>query len=171
MELEKETFASLKELAEIQQAIARGRAEVQNLKTTTEEYVQTREKEALQRVAQVLQASKDALSEADKNRTTLASFLASASEMVKDLEKLHGAVKSEFAEFDKSTAEVIQVIDQRTEELETETRRLKNWAIQLESEKSGLETEKRKLEKEKILLVDRQGVVQRQIERLKKGKI
>lgn len=169
--LDQEKFASLKELSEIQLKLAEGRAELKKLQDTTEEYEKTREKGAYEAVQRALEASKGALSEADKNRDTLAHFLTSAKETVQFIKTLHENLATEFSEFATRTDEAITVINQKADEVNRATEQIRLQRNALESERGGFEEAKRKMNEEKRVFDDRKATLERAINRLKQGKV
>lgn len=171
MELEPEKYQSLQELVKIQSEIATGRAELEKLKETIEEFKREREESVLSAVQEALQASKEALSEADKNRDTLASFFTEAQEITNKIRKFLKIVEDERKLFHKETDEAVTMINGRIDEANLLSEHLRSQRVRIESELGGMKEERLKLEQEKIAIKDKKETLIRSIDRLKKGKI
>lgn len=171
MQLDAEKFQSLKELAEIQQKTAQIRGELAQLYDQREEYLQKREKEATERVIRALEASKQALREAENNHETLVRGVTLANQLIVDITSLQKQLRTHYDHFVKETEEASKLLEVRIQEIEEQKLYLRNQGVRIASEWSGIAVEKERLQKGWQLLEDRKGVVQRQIERLKKGKL
>lgn len=171
MEISAEHFASVKELALIQEQIAKGRAELKILQENQEEYVEEREKIAVERVEKALETSKSALSEAEKNRDALAHFLSSARELVKSIKELGQATKEGANLFEVSLRDIYTLVDEKSDTIQRDTEALRIQRHQIESERGGLEAEKRVFEEEKRKILDLSQLTNKKIEALRAKKI
>jgi small-conductance mechanosensitive channel len=72
--LDHEKFSAVEELSKIHTAIVEGRAALETLKGSTEEYLTGREKEAVERIAKILDESRTALDEVAANHEALTKY-------------------------------------------------------------------------------------------------
>lgn len=170
-EVNAETFKSIKELAEIQGQIANGRAELQTLKQNHENYLAEREKDTAQRVKATLEASQEALSEAEKNRDALTSYLSAAKELVASIKELGDALNSESEHFETACGEIFAEIDRKTADIEAAKKDLISQRVHVESERKVLDAQKRAFGEEKKRIYDIRDTTNRKIERLKANRI
>jgi hypothetical protein len=158
--LQKEEFESKKLLADIGVQIAKGRSEISELQKHKEDFLQQREIEVMERVKAVLIASKDALTQVDKNKDELTAFhreLASfAQELVSWSEKLQ---ESQLA-FDRKTEKVYEQIDVKQKELTQTAQELKKQNVTIVQDRKQLTSRGIALDKKEAFLESREQALQ-----------
>lgn len=171
MELDAERFKSVKELADIQAQIAAGRAEVIRLKEEKDAYIEAMRIEAVGAVRAALEASNDALREAESNKDALVSFLAQVRECAENVGSLADAVKTAHAEYETDIGQLERVVSDKTEEVAQASDRLRKQRLAVESEMGALNVMKRELSDRERKLKDKEGMINRKIERFKQGRV
>lgn len=171
MELEQEKFEAVKELSKIQTALSTGRAELAKLESEKDSYLEEREEETKKRVKAVLVSLKDALAQADtykkeleQYRSSVESFVSEVRDIVSFLSHIREELHSEFEAFDEYSRGIMS-------ELNTLSASVKREQSNLHAERESLETDKARMREDVKRLKDKEGVVNRKIERLKQGKI
>ena len=159
--LQKEAFDALKALAEIQGQIAMARADLANLEAEKDVYLDSREKEAQDRVIAVLTKMKDTFATIDKNTADLLGFRDGVMAFREDVVKLSENIKLFSFDFRKELEASKQIIDTKAKELLDIQSNLDKQKEILAGERESLEVERARVEEETAFLMDRRGAFER----------
>lgn len=166
--LEKEKFDTLKELADVQENISNGRAELLKLKETTKEYLVVREKEAEQRVIKVLRESKESLDETTKNHKELSKYNSDLKAYANELKKIASEIITLFKNFNES----VDIADKNIKKKQGEVRELINMIklerVSVQKDRKLLKGEMIEINSAWVLLRDRQETLKKGFLELKK---
>lgn len=168
-ELDTEKFQAVKELAEIQGNIAKGLAELTQLKSTKEEYFLQREKEVLTIVDKVLTASKAAIQEANSNHDTIASLLASTKDTVKLIKDLQNEFAEQQAEYKKMIDLFFAKVQERQKELDQALKSIEESKRVLKEDQAIIEQQKKQIARDRIWIADRKQLLATELDRIKKA--
>ena len=159
MKLDTEKFNTVKELSEIQQNVALGRATLLKLKETTEEYMVVREKEAEGRVIKVLKESRTALDETTKNHKELSGYNIELQAYAIELNKSAIDITALFEDFGKKMDEADKKLEEGRISVAEVLRDAKIERIQVIEDRKILKLERGKIRDEMILLKDRRQLL------------
>lgn len=171
MELSPEHFQALKELSQLQTAIAAAGAEMKKLKEGLDNYKIEREKEALTVVQAALLASREAIAEADKNRDVVTSLLYESLEVLRTIESLSDMLAVMTEEQEKSIKESKVRVTEKVAELQNEADELKKQRRYLEDMSANLAVRKKKVGEQEVILADRMEMLKQDIHRISKIKL
>lgn len=169
--LSSETFKSVKELAEIQRQIMTGKAEIEALRSTKDTFIAEREAEVVKIVDNVLTASREALVEADQNRDAIMALLTVVTDMVEDAKEMHADLHQIVEQYEGATNKTVLVIKDRTEQLESAIKVLKQQRATLKDDESALEVARTSLARDRILVADKNKTLITELARIKSTKL
>jgi len=169
--LEQEKFDTVRELSQLGVAIAEGRAVLEKLKSETTTYVTEREEKAIQKVKEILEESRDALAEVDKNHETLTSYLTDARAYVRSITGLYDTFAQLVLTFEKSTDALEDQLDRKRAEIAKVQLEIRRQFSHLAGERAALKSDKIKREEEWRKIHDRAATLERGIKRLKENRI
>ncbi len=161
MQLEQEKFNTLKEIAEMQEAVSLGRAELRTIKAETETYLVFREKEAVTRIIKVLEQSRDALDEITKNHNELSLYKDEIKAFATELKNLSTDITDLFKDFNERMKKAEEDLDKYHELVSEKLKQTRSERIQIGEDRKLLAAEKADINKEKRLLADRRGALER----------
>lgn len=168
MELPTEQFKAVQELAEVNVAIASGRAALTKLKDDTKSYLEFREVAAHKQVEKVLEESIEALESIKNNHAELSTYASEIRALALELHGFSEEIVALFSDFQNVVAESNAKLDIRLADLKAREK-------EVMIEKEGIKADRRKLDgdmanlrDEKRLLADRQEVVRKTTEAIKK---
>lgn len=167
MELDSEKFAAIKELSDLQIAIASARVELKKAEDGLVDFVKTREGEVAKAVEASLLASRELLVEADKNRTVMSSVLAQVTDVVESLTTLTEETEAGREEYEKSLDSYLVLINEKTSELNEAIKEVKGQRRMLQDEQKNLSIREKKIHEGEVLLKDRLEMLRQDIERIK----
>jgi DNA repair exonuclease SbcCD ATPase subunit len=121
IELSSEEYEAKKLLARIGEEIARGRAELAEIRANAPKYLQQREEEATRLVESVLAASKAALNQAEANREQLRAYHRELSNFAGELEEWQQSLAADELAYEEKKEAFEEQTARRTQELETIT--------------------------------------------------
>lgn len=160
----------MKALAEVQTSLSEGQAALLNLKETTEEYMVVREKEAEERVKKVLELSREALAEVDKNHDELSKYSEDLKGYAGDLKKLAGGISELFKGFVQAMGEADKDMKEYFEKISGILTQVKSQRIHIEEDRKMLERERQQTNDEARKLILDRGTLERGFAELKKLK-
>ena len=166
-----ETFASIKELAEIQSQIATGKAELLSLESLKNNHFKVREAETLAVVDKALTMSREAIQEALENKKAIASLLTVLTDSVDEIKGLHAEVDSLVKDYALATEATRTAIKEKTAEFEFASTVLKQQKSHLIDAQKALEVEKALLTRDRIRIDDTTEMLKIEINRIKNLKI
>lgn len=166
-----ETFASIKELAEIQGQIAAGRAELASLESLKLNHFKVRETETLAVVEQALTMSREAIQEATENKDAIASLLTVLTNSVDDIKEMKLSLSTLIEDYKGATEKTIIVIANKTAEFELVKTQLKQQKALLADDERVLTLNKASLARDRIVVDDTMQMLKTEIKRLKDLKI
>jgi chromosome segregation ATPase len=152
IQLSPEEYAAKELLAQIGQEIARGRAELTQIRNDRTTYLEEREKEATTLVEAVLTASRTALAEAEKNRDQLASYHRELMAFRAELEEWQRSLAEEESDFSERKEASEAETRRRTEELQTLAADLRVHRELIASDRQSIAAAKSNIEKAKQVL-------------------
>lgn len=169
--IEKEKMESLKALATANVAIGEAKGILAKLKTEESEYLESREKKALERVKKIIDESDKVLNEAlanygeihqfAKDTAELANFL---SEACADFTKL----RETFQEYTKNWEISIKEQEKALEKVKNQ---IKSDQLKIKSDQSVIEQARKQIAEDRKVLIDERETLDRAIIRLKDNKI
>ena len=165
--LNQEQFNTIKELADMQVSIAAGRAELERIRDLQSEYMEMREKEGNERVAQVLKESHEALEQTSQNHNELTRYSNELKAFAITLKSFSTEVVTLFQGFKTWSAERSADLDEKLEELAAEKREMKILSVNISEDRKQLKRESLQVAEEMRLLVDRRGLLERGFAELK----
>lgn len=168
MDLPKEQFDSLKELAEVQMQISTGQAALSKLKTDTKSYLELREKAAHDVVEKVLKESVEALESTNKNHAALREFASGLRTMALELSGFSQEITTLFSDFLNIVAESNAKLDVRLEDIRAREKEVMIQREAIDADQKALDREMKDLRDGKRLLADRQAIVNKTVEQIKK---
>lgn len=161
MELEHEQFEGAKELAAIGLRIAEGRALIANLDAEREEYLDGREKEAVERIELVLAQSSELLKEIGANHDELVKYRRELDDYCASLRYFNERVSEghqAFKEyFDRENAK----LDEKLKEVAAQRAQAKKELSQISSDRALLKGQQAQLKDDQRLLDDRRATLER----------
>jgi len=166
-----ETFASIKELAEIQSQIAAGRAELASFESAKLAFFKEREVETLKIVDKALTMSREAIQEAKENKEAIAFLLTELTDSVNDIKSLHTGVNYLIKDYALATEATRDTIKEKTAELEFASTVLKQQKSQLNDDQRELNIKKALLDRDRIRIDDTTEMLKIEINRIKNLKI
>lgn len=170
MELAQEKFDSIKELAEIQQNISLGQVQLIEIQKTSEAYMLARESEAIMRVSKILEDSKKSLDEISKNHRELTAYKDSLADVYSDIKVFSEDLLTLFAALNTRLRESDVLMEQKREDIETMLKDIKIQRVRLQEDRKQMDREKITMRDAKRLMVDRQAMLEREFEELKRLK-
>jgi uncharacterized protein (DUF3084 family) len=170
MELEQEKFNTVKALAEMQMQIATGTAELKRIERAKDEYMALRSAEGDERVARVLEESRDALEQTTKNHDELSRYgneLKAFASTLKSFSTQIVALSQHFREWmEREDA----VLDEKRDALVAEKKEMKILAVNIQEDRKQLKRESDRVADEMRLLEDRRGLLERGFAELNRNK-
>lgn len=159
--LDQEQFDTLKALAEIQTNLSLARAELKNVKETTEEYMVVREKEAEERVIKVLKESRNALEETSNNHKELSAYSTELQAYANELKSLSIDITDLFKDFNKRMKEAEVSLDTNHKQVTEVLKSIKVERVQIQEDRKLLAIEKKEVYDETRLLKDKRDALER----------
>jgi uncharacterized phage infection (PIP) family protein YhgE len=169
--LEQEKFDTVRELSELGIAIAEGRAVLEKLKSDTDTYVAEREEKAIQKVAQVLEESRDALAEVAKNHEELTSYLRAARDYAGSLARLHESLQQLKATLLSATEALEERIERHRIEVDRVRLETRRQFTLLAGERAALASDKIRRDEEWRKIADKAQTLERTAARLKQNRL
>jgi len=168
MELNQEKFNTVKELADIHANLSDARAELKKLKDGTEEYMVVREKEAEERVINVLKKSRDALEETSKNHSELSGFSRDLKAYANELSVISTDILALFSDFNKRMDEADENMAKNKDIVDDIFKKIKVERVQVQEDRKLLVAEQYNIDEQFRLLKDRREALERAWDELKK---
>lgn len=168
--LDQEKFEGLKELAEIQENISLGRAEILKLKETTEEYMVVREQEAEERVIKVLKESREFLDKTTRNQEQLSRYNTELREYAQELAQIAKAISTLFKDFNTRMREADNDVKEYFDSFNELKKRIKLDKLNIQEDRKQLERQRVEIRDAWRLLRDRQETLEKGFVELKKLK-
>lgn len=168
--LDQEKFNTAKELADMGVNLSLARAEFKDLKDNTEKYLVNREKEAEERVIKVFKKSREALEETTKNHDQLSSLNRELKAYAIEMKGLATDIATLFEDFNNRMTEADSDMKEFFLKVSDIVREIKLGRSEIEIKKKLLEGERLDIAKDRRLLKDRQEMLKRGFEELKKLK-
>ncbi len=152
--LDHEHFEAIKALGEIGVKISAGKAELDNLDRTREEFLEGRAQEAIDRVSQVLEESRGLLNELAGYHSELVGFRNAIDIYVMDVRNLIQSVERWKAQFDETCAQKNKDIDAKLAKNTEILKEIKQQRARLAGEAEGVDTKRAALKLETIKIND-----------------
>jgi hypothetical protein len=168
--LEQEQFDTLKALAEVHASLSEAQAELFNVRKTTDEYMVVREQEAEKRVLKILKESRDALEETSKNHKELSGYSRDLKAYAGELKVLSTDIVALFKDFNVRMKEAEKIMDERRKEADLVLKEAKSERIQITEDRKMLERERKQTADGFRLLKDRNSMLERAFEELRRLK-
>jgi uncharacterized phage infection (PIP) family protein YhgE len=165
--LDHEKFNAVQELSKIHTDIVEGRAALETLKATTEEYLTGREKEAVERIAKILAESRTALDEVAANHEALTKYGAELRGYAELLSALNTDLSSFSALLRERMATADAALEAKLAEIRDATRELKILHSDIIEDRKQLERERRETAEQIRLLKDKREAFARAWSELK----
>lgn len=170
MQIEQEKFDSIKELSEIQQKISLGLSELSQIKKDSEAYMVVRENAALSRVSEILLGSKKSLDEISKNHQELTAYKLALEDAYQDVKKFGADLMLLFSELNVRLDLADAVMEKRKEAVEEILKDIKIQRVSLKQDREQMDRDKALMRDAKRLLVDREAMLKRGFDELKRVK-
>lgn len=164
--LDKEKFDALKELGVIQTKIAECSAVLSSIQAETDAYILERENKVIARIEALYVASKDALSEIQKNHKALTLFKNEVSGSHESLSAILLVFKQFREEQEKVTALGEQQLEDKAKQLEDIRNVLAGQRAIIEADAQAVRAERKWLEEERIRVNDQRETLQRAFNRM-----
>jgi len=168
--LDAEKFSTLKELGEVQGNVSLAKAELLKLKETTEEYMVVREREAEERVIEVLKESREALEETAKNHNELSGYSRDLKDYANELNVLASDIEALFKDFNARMRESEGDMEVNHKLVSEVLKQLKIERVNITEDRKMLDRDRNEIRDGWRLLRDRQETLKKGFEELKKLK-
>ena len=168
MELDSERFKSLQELSQVQVLLATGRAEFEKLKSSREDYENQVKADTLLLVQEVLLASREALTEADNNRTAIASLLTEAMTFISTVHTMADGLENATKTHTDAVNDFQVRVTDKLSELNTQISDLGKRRRQIEDDENNFKMRDKKLKDGELVYLDRMEMLRKDIVRLGK---
>lgn len=168
MDLDTEKFNSVKELAEVQLEISAGRAALSKLMDDTKAYLELREVAAHERVDKVLKESVEALESTKENHAALAQYASGLRALAIELSGFSKEITTLFSDFRTIVTDSDAKLDIRLSEVRAREKEVMIGRGNLEADQEALNRDMAILRDEIRLLADRQVVVQKAADSIRK---
>jgi predicted nucleic acid-binding Zn-ribbon protein len=169
--LDKQTMDTLKTLAETNVKISEAKGVLLELEASKETFLSGRELEATKRVETVLENSGEILEKIQKNYDESHQLLSTISGFVDFLNEAKDRFLSVVENFDKRQVLWEESVSKHEKTVADIQRKIKVDQVGIETDKKTLKKGWENLEKAEIKLKSDQGLLERNIKRLKEGKI
>lgn len=166
--LNKEQFAALKELSQVQLDISKARAGLSALKEGTAEYLAQREKQAENVIKDVFEKSANIIKEIGKNYEEISQLHRESSDIVTQVTGFAQGIATLSERFSGYMQIERKKIDARTVELSEMEQSLKNERKNIREEYANIENIKKELETKETQLADQRATLERALNRVKK---
>jgi len=166
--LDQEKFNTVKELAEIHANLSDAKVEFKKLQETTEEYMVVREKEAEERVINVLKESRDALEETSKNHNELSGFSRDLKAYAIELKVLATDISALFKNFNTRMGEANTDMEINQKIVSELLKKIKIERVEVQEDRKLLVAERAEIDEQHRLLKDKREVLERAWAELKR---
>lgn len=164
-------MAALKALSDLNLKVSEARNMLVKLQETETEYLVSREKKAVERIQVALDASHALVEETNKNYDLISDLTRSVAESCSFLDLAHESFTGLTAAFSKKQERWENDLKNTEETIGNIQKSLKIERNQLEGDKKTLEMTKKSLQQAQVKLDDERAMIDRQIKRLKEGRI
>lgn len=170
-ELEKQKMDTVKALAEMSMQVSQARNLLTKLESEETEYLDIRERKALDRIAKVLADSQELLEQTSKNYAEIENFGHVVSDFAAQVAIAYDQFQSLISDFDERSEEWDKTIKDREKEITEQKKALEIQRVILQNDQKTIEMKKKALANEAKKIEDRRATLARAIKRLKENKI
>lgn len=171
IEVEQKKMDALRALADINMRISSTRAELATLDLNKEEYFSKREKEIVDRIAKLVQESREALKEAGVNFDELHAFAKQIFAFSDQITEFHGKLLEINDLLGKKASQFEKYVANQEDKFEEVRKGLKIDLLQLKSSQEALNVREKEVHKKEIKANDMIEMLKRDISRVKEGRI
>lgn len=169
--LDKEKFNAVKELAAIHENIRVAKEALETVKKDTNNYFKVREEEVTARINKVLGESKEALEEITNNHNEVSQFRDDTMAYATELKNFATTLVILSENFMNEMMATDKKMDEHFEKVSAIHTQTKNISIAITEDRKMLERERGETNDRMRKVLDKEGEVNRKIERLKTNKI
>lgn len=169
--LDKEKMDSIKALADTNMQISAAKGTLFQLQATETEYLEGREKKAMERIQKVVEDSHLLIKEAKENYQEIVDMSKSAAEVSKSLSSLHESFQKTLLDFEERNVLWGKQIENQQKEIADMRKGLQIEKMNIENDRTFIEKAKASVKLEERKIKDKWAEYERAIIRLKEGRI
>lgn len=166
--LDQEQFDAVKELSQIQMAVAEGRSELLKLQSEIEEYMKLREVEAEERVLRVLKESQESLQKISNNHKELSSYGSELKAYATELNGFANTLHTLFQDFGERMSRADEDMVKHRKDVAEVLRQTKIAQVSVEEDRKQLAREREKTNEGMKLLASQRAALQTAWDQLNK---